>query len=360
MSISLLSKLSDVPLAFLDVETTGSSAAYGDRVTEVAVVRVENGIITDRWSTLCNPCRRIAPGVVALTGITPAMVADAPIFRSIAADLAERLRGTVPIGHNVGFDLAFLRAEFRTATMDLEDVVDLRRTLDTVRLARKLYGRGGNGLQRLAARLEVQVEVAHRALADCLTTAAVFERMLEPLGGGRLSLADTMLLQGGPLKLGPSTLQVAQLPLELEEALALRREVRMVYLDARNNRTERVIVPIQLTRLGEDRSLMAFCTLRQEQRSFKLSRIVELTRIEEATQADGTEAVRIVETVVAAEVVVEPLQSGLEPFPESNAKDEPVRPPAPAAPRPQVDPDVRADRAARDDPRHVPQPEAGA
>lgn len=344
MSISLLSKLSDLPLAFVDVETTGASAAYGDRVTEVAVARVENGIVTDRWSALCNPCRRIAPGVVALTGITPAMVADAPTFREIASTLADRLRGTVPIGHNVGFDIAFLRAEFRTATMDLEDVVDLRKTLDTVRLARRIYGKGGNGLQRLASRLEVVVDVAHRALADCLTTAAVFERMLEPLGAGRLTLADVMLLQGGPMKLNPSTMVAAALPIELEEALARRREVRMVYLDARNNRTERVIVPLQLTRLGEDRSLMAFCTMRQEQRSFKLSRIVELTRIEIDPIGD--------------ELDREPLQSA-EPFPESSAKDEPVRSEAPSAPRPQIDPDARADRTARDDPRHVPQPEAG-
>jgi DNA polymerase III epsilon subunit family exonuclease len=335
MSISLLDKLSALPLAFVDVETTGASAAYGDRVTEVAVLRVENGVVVDRWSSLVNPGRRIAPGVVALTGITPAMVADAPTFRGIAGDVAAKLRGTVVIGHNVGFDIAFLRAEFRAASMDLDDAADLRKTLDTVRIARRIHGRGGNGLQRLAARLEVMVEVAHRALADCLTTAAVFERMLEPLGGGRLSLADVLMLQGGPLKLGTATLVAAQLPIELDEALTLRREVRMVYLDARNNRTERVIIPIQLTRLGEERSLTAFCALRQEQRSFKLSRIVELTRIESAFETTGSGA-------------AEPLQSSTdEPFPESDTKDEPVRPqPQPHTSRPEIDPDAIADRSA--------------
>lgn len=304
MSTSLLAKLSDVPLAFLDVETTGASTAYGDRVTEVGIARVENGVVVDHYSQLVNPCRRIAPGVVALTGITPAMVANAPTFREVANDVASRLRGTIPVGHNVGFDVGFLRTEFRSAAMDLEDVVDLRKTLDTVRLARRIYGRGGNGLQRLAARLGVVVGIAHRALADCLTTAAVFDRMLEPLGGGRLSLADVLTLQGGPLKL-TTTPAAPPLPVELEEALAARCEVRMIYLDARNNRTERIVVPIGLTRLGEDRSLTAFCTLRQEQRSFKLARIVELTRIE-----------------------AEPLQSAADPYPENVASDEPDRTPA--------------------------------
>ena len=374
MSISLLDQLARLPLAFVDVETTGSSAAYGDRVTEVAVARVEGGIVTDRFAALVNPCRRIAPGVVALTGITPAMVADAPPpFRSVASDVADRLRGTVVVGHNVGFDVAFLRHEFRLAAMSIDDVADLRVTLDTVRLARKLFGRGGNGLQRLAARLEVVVDVAHRALADCLTTAAVFDRMLEPLGGGRLSLADVLMLQGGPLKLADAQPALAPLPVDLADALDARREVRMVYLDARNNRTERVVVPLNLTRVGDDRSLTAFCTLRREQRSFKLSRIVELTRIDLATDVEVGVEIVAADAHATRGIATEPLQSSgdpfpAEPYPERSAKDEPVRPPTrhepsrqscrPGPPGAEVDPHAVADRPTRDDPRHVPQPPA--
>jgi DNA polymerase III subunit epsilon len=278
MAISLLSKLADVPLVFLDVETTGSSPAYGDRVTEVACLRIERGQITDEYARLVNPGRPIWPGITALTGISNEMVADAPAFADIAEVVASKLTGAVVIGHNVSFDLGFIDAELRRAAIGLFDVVEVPKVLDTVRLARRIYGRGGNGLQKLAARLCVPVTTAHRAMADCLTTAAVFGIMLDPLGGGQLSLADTIVLQGGPCKYGGR--QEPALPIELDEALAAGGQVRMIYLDARNNRTERIVIPIQLSRPGPDRSLTAFCTLRQEQRSFKLTRIVELSRVE--------------------------------------------------------------------------------
>lgn len=281
MSVSLLQPVAEVPLLFVDVETTGASSAYGDRITEVAVARVINGEVTDRFSTLVNPRRRIAPAVISLTGITPDMVAEAPDFHEVASDLLTFCRDGVLVGHNVSFDLCFLRNELQTAGRDLRESVDLRHTLDTVRIARKRFGRGGNGLQRLAARLGVVVDTAHRALADVLTTAAVFHIMLEPLGGGRMSLMDVLTLQGGPMKSLADAAPCEALPVELEEALSARTAVKMIYLDARNHRTERTIVPLRLGPAGPERSLMAFCTLRQEQRSFKLARIVELQRIAE-------------------------------------------------------------------------------
>ena len=276
---SLLSPLSHLPLVFLDVETTGSSAAYGDRVTEVAALRIENGIVTDSYSQLINPCRPIWPGVVALTGITNDMVAAAPTFAEIAPTIAEKLSNAIVIGHNVSFDLAFMAAEFRRCNVSLDDLFAVNKVLDSVRLARRIYGRGGNGLQKLAARLGIVVETAHRALADCHTTAGVFREMLEPLGGGRMTLADAILLQGGPCRFDTAGC-ASDIPVELQEALAAGTEVRMIYLDARNIRTERIVVPLKLGKPGVDRSMTAFCTMRGDQRSFKLSRIVEITRLE--------------------------------------------------------------------------------
>ena len=275
---SLLSPLADLPLVFLDVETTGASAAYGDRVTEVAALRIEKGSVVDSYSHLVNPGRPIWPGVSALTGITNEMVADQPRFADIAPLIAEKLRDAIVIGHNVGFDLGFMTNEFRRSGIAVESLFPISKVLDTVRMARRIYGRGGNGLQKLAARLGIHVDVAHRALADCHTTAGVFREMLEPLGGSRMSLADAITLQGGPCRFDPASCE-SQLPVELEEALANNSQVRMIYLDARNARTERVIIPMRLGRPGPDRSLMAFCKMRGDQRSFKLSRIVELTAV---------------------------------------------------------------------------------
>ncbi|MGZ8251704.1 MAG: 3'-5' exonuclease, partial [Methylophilaceae bacterium] len=66
-------------LVFLDLETTGGTPLH-DRITEIALVRIENGEITDRWETLVNPEVPISPFITQLTGITDEMVKDAPTF----------------------------------------------------------------------------------------------------------------------------------------------------------------------------------------------------------------------------------------------------------------------------------------
>ena len=71
------------------------------------------------------------------------------------------------------------------------------------------------------------------------------------------------------------------LPLELEEALEQRRPVLMIYLDARQKRTQRVINPLEIRRAGGQMMLIAHCQLRDDRRTFKLDRIVELKRLED-------------------------------------------------------------------------------
>jgi hypothetical protein len=153
--------------------------------------------------------------------------------------------------------------------------------MDTVRIARRRFGRGGNGLQSLSRRLGYVPEVAHRALADVQSTVAVFERMLEPIGGWGLPFCDALLAQGGKMGLLPANPRESLLPLELEEALEMRKPVMMEYLDARDMRTHRVIEPRTIRRMKGELILIAHCQLRQAQRTFKLERIVQLTRMDE-------------------------------------------------------------------------------
>jgi hypothetical protein len=152
--------------------------------------------------------------------------------------------------------------------------------LDTVRIARRRFGRGGNGLQVLSRRLGYVPDIAHRALADVRSTVAVFERMLDPIGGWNLPFCDALLAQGGKMGLLPVNPRESLLPLELEEALEMRKPVMMEYLDARDERTQRIIEPRTIRRRKGELILIAHCQLRQAQRTFKLERIVQLTRIE--------------------------------------------------------------------------------
>jgi DNA polymerase-3 subunit epsilon len=150
--------------AFVDLETTGTRAA-ADRITEVAVVRVDDdgaSLRVAEWSTLVDPEVPIPPAIQVLTGITDAMVAAAPSFSTIAGELLERLAGCVFVAHNARFDYGFLKHAFarlgRTFTA---------RVLCTVRLSRRLFpDADGHGLDALIVRHALDGAQRHRALGD--------------------------------------------------------------------------------------------------------------------------------------------------------------------------------------------------
>ncbi len=163
----------------VDVETTGTSHGRGDRVTEVAAVVVEHGAITDGFQTLVNPGRPIPWRVTALTGISDAMVADAPRFDEIAADLACVLAERTFVAHNAPFDWGFLGMEFARAGLPQA----LQGTpLCTVRLARRLLAHlPRRNLDSVAMHYGVEIESRHRALGDARATALVLKGLLRDL-----------------------------------------------------------------------------------------------------------------------------------------------------------------------------------
>ncbi|MGD1276482.1 MAG: exonuclease domain-containing protein [Tepidisphaeraceae bacterium] len=280
MPFSLIQPLSSIPVACIDVETTGASAEMGDRIIEVGVVRFENGQIFAQYEQLIDPQRWISAGVTALTGITQAMCHGQPTFTQQLPAMLPLLQGAAILGHNVRFDLSFLVREFRRAAADIEQLLAGAAVLDTVRIARRRFGRGGNALGLLARRLGYQPPAAHRALPDARTTLEVFDRLLQPMGGWRTCLCDALREQGGPMGLVPPAPRQQILPLELEEALELGCPVIMEYLDAHNRRTQRVVQPLNIRRFGDELLLIAHCHLRNDRRTFKLQRIVQLTRLD--------------------------------------------------------------------------------
>jgi predicted DNA-binding transcriptional regulator YafY len=95
------------------------------------------------------------------------------------------------------------------------------------------------------------------------------------------------------MRLTPATAAEDPLPLELEEALEQHRPVLMVYLDARQKRTERTINPIEIRRSGEEMVLIAHCHLRGDRRNFKVERIVELRRTEDTPAATAPPQIQL-------------------------------------------------------------------
>ena len=154
----------------LDTETTGMSPADGHRLVEVARVAIVDGVLGEEWSTLVNPGRAIPPDATRVHGIRDDMVASAPGTAEVGRLLREACGDLPLVFHNAPFDLPFLLHLFREAGAPplLNPIVD------TLGLARGLFGTGNNSLGPLAQRLGVAGETAHRALGDTRMTARVF------------------------------------------------------------------------------------------------------------------------------------------------------------------------------------------
>ena len=174
--------------AVVDVETTGIRAGGGDRVTEVAVVHVRDGVATPVFDTLINPERSIPPAIVAITNITWEMVKNAPRFADVCDQLVGALEGNVFVAHNAAFDWRFLSMEIQRVTRRPL----IGRRLCTVRMARRLVPRlRRRNLDSVAHYYGIDIGARHRAGGDALATAHILLRLLDAARDrGCMSLED--------------------------------------------------------------------------------------------------------------------------------------------------------------------------
>ncbi|MGI9584198.1 MAG: DEDD exonuclease domain-containing protein [Acidimicrobiia bacterium] len=182
--------LSEVPFCVLDLETTGVSPDLCE-ITEIGAIRYEGGIETGRYQTLVNPGTAIPPTVTVMTGITHAMVVDAPKIGEALPAFLEFIGDAVIVGHNVRFDISFLNA----AALRLGYPKLPNRSADTLRLARRLIRSEVRSLKlsSLAAHLGSPTTPTHRAFEDALATAHVFWALLERAGAIGVTHLDDLL-----------------------------------------------------------------------------------------------------------------------------------------------------------------------
>lgn len=173
---------SEIPIAMLDVETTGRDPIT-DRVIELGIVVGQRGQVVRRHNWMINPERPIAEDARAVHGISDDDVKDAPVFAAVAGEIIEALKGTVLAAYNAGFDKAFLFAEMERAEVETNVVASLQRKvewMDPLVWARELYAEErSRGLGDMAARLGIKLENAHRASDDAEAALHVLYKMAE-------------------------------------------------------------------------------------------------------------------------------------------------------------------------------------
>jgi DNA polymerase III epsilon subunit family exonuclease len=261
-----MGKLDSRTLAFLDVETTGLSPWFGDRICEIAILRCQRDEILATFDTLVNPERPISPGAARVNRLTEADLADAPLFAEIADQVKPLLEDAILVCHNGPFDLGFMSSEFNRLGQGFPTL----EVIDTLQLARTYFDFDSNSLQAIADHLMIDRSAAHRALADVLTTRLVLEHFLVKLK--RLPLNEIVCVYTPPLA-APAALD---LPPLIQEALASKKRLFIRYVDKQGGETERWITPKQVLELNDYIYVVARCHLRGEDRYFRLDRIVEI------------------------------------------------------------------------------------
>lgn len=166
-----------------DVETTGLSPVY-NRITEISLIKIQDGEITDKFSTLVNPKQHIPREITYLTGISNEDVIDKPVFDDIAPKIIKFFDDLNPesvifVGHNVSFDFKFVSESFKR--MD-EPVKFEIKTLCTCKLARRLLSQlKSKSLGNVSEYLGIKMDRKHRAFDDTLATAKILLHFIEVL-----------------------------------------------------------------------------------------------------------------------------------------------------------------------------------
>lgn len=157
--------------SIVDIETTGHSS----KITEISIFVFDGEKVIEEFTSLVNPECVIPPFITNLTGITNAMVGNAPKFFEIAQKIQELTNNTIFVAHNVNFDYNIIHKEFRDLGFDFK-----RKKLCTVRLSRKLIpGLNSYSLGSLCATQNIVITDRHRAKGDAEATTILFKKLVQ-------------------------------------------------------------------------------------------------------------------------------------------------------------------------------------
>jgi len=168
--------LGDLEYTVFDTETTGLQPTQGDEIISLGAVRVVNGRLLrqESFERLVDPQRRVPAVSTAVHGLTREMLTGQPTLETVLPEFARYAADTVLVGHNVGFDMQFLRLKEALTGVRFSQPV-----LDTLLLDAAIHpDHDEHSLEAIASRLGIDVVGRHTALGDALVTGEVFLRLI--------------------------------------------------------------------------------------------------------------------------------------------------------------------------------------
>ncbi len=271
---SHMKNFENAEFVIFDVETTGLSPRLGDRVIEVAALKIKALKIVEVFESLINPGQEIPLTAMIVNGITPEMLSDAPQAAEVWPALLDFLSGRIIVGHNIKFDLSFIKSEAALCGLSWNEA---GQSICTVKMAKVfLPDLGRYPLWLLAQILEIDSPQLHRALADCHMTFNIFLKLLAL--ADRRDVTDifvlTKLFGAKSFKANEWEFQNVKL---IKQAIESSRHVHLTYFSqTQGAMTFRKIHPRRLDKYKGIPVVVGYCHLSCEERSFRTDRIFDV------------------------------------------------------------------------------------
>ncbi|MGD9014548.1 MAG: exonuclease domain-containing protein [Candidatus Omnitrophota bacterium] len=264
-----------VEFTVFDLETTGLNPHSGDRIVEIAAVRLRDGRAVKAFQSLVNPeGKRISPAAFAVNQISDQMLKEAPRMIKAMPVFLDFISDSCLASYNASFDFDFLSSELRLINRQLPTGLQI---VDILTMARRMLP----GLERyalgcVAKHLGIDSIQEHRALSDAQLATRVFNHLSAKLvNKGVVDFEQFISLFGLNSQLldNINNAKIAR----IQEALNLGVSLKIRYLSRHNTElTEREVIPQTIFEQRNQTYLVGYCNLRNKERTFRVKNILQL------------------------------------------------------------------------------------
>ena len=280
--------IEEVEFTIFDTETTGLNPVSGDRIVELAGLRVKGQARIAEFDALVNPGRGISPGAFAVNKITPEMLQDATGIEKVMPKFLKFIQGSCLCSYNAEFDLSFLNNELKLlgylAPLEVAPCAAGLLTgsalanfvvFDVLTMAKRLLpGLARYALWFVAGKLEVKLTQKHRAFSDVEMTWEVFSKLkiiCQQKGiTGFTNFSN--LFAFNPALLESSNLEKTIL---IQKCIQAKGTLKLSYISSQSGQVSlREVIPHQIKQDNKYRYLIGYCCLKKEQRTFRLDNIL--------------------------------------------------------------------------------------
>lgn len=266
-------QIDDVEFTLFDTETTGLDPHGGDRIVEIAAVRIKGGSRISDFQALINPGRPVSEAAFRVNHITQDMLEAADDAKRVIPRFVEFAKDSCLCSYNAAFDMSFLNNELELLGFSRwEDVL----VVDMLKMARRLLP----GLERyalwfIADHLGIKTRQEHRALADVELSLEVFYKFRSLLQAKGIS---DFINFANLFSISQKFIESVhnQKIAEIQEAISLGSRLMIKYISASGQVSQREVVPQEIRMENKQLYLAGHCCLRNQKRSFKLDGILHL------------------------------------------------------------------------------------